>query len=132
AVSEETISALATTEGPIVAVGTTVMRTLESLWQMLETPGCDVGQFPKPVSGNRKRLLELGSVCGTTRLMIAPGYEFGLCDGLITNFHQPRSTLLLLVAAFIGQDWKKVYRHALDNDFRFLSYGDSSLLWRRK
>jgi S-adenosylmethionine:tRNA ribosyltransferase-isomerase len=50
--------------------------------------------------------------------------------GLMTNFHQPQSTLLLLVAAFIGDDWKKVYQHALDNDYRFLSYGDSSLLWR--
>lgn len=66
-----------------------------------------------------------------TSLMIAPGYSFKIAKGLITNFHQPQSTLLLLVSAFIGEDWKKVYRHALDNDYRFLSYGDSSLLWRK-
>lgn len=63
-----------------------------------------------------------------TRIMIRPGYKFRIIDGLITNFHQPRSTLLLLVSALIGEDWKKVYDYALKNDFRFLSYGDSSLL----
>ena len=65
---------------------------------------------------------------GSTRLMIVPGYRFRFLDGLITNFHLPKSTLLLLVAAFTGDDWKKIYRYALDNDFRFLSYGDASLL----
>jgi S-adenosylmethionine:tRNA ribosyltransferase-isomerase len=60
-----------------------------------------------------------------------PGYQFKSADALITNFHQPRSTLLLLVAAFIGKDWIKVYDHALKNNYRFLSYGDSSLLWRK-
>jgi S-adenosylmethionine:tRNA ribosyltransferase-isomerase len=65
-----------------------------------------------------------------TSLIIVPGYHFKIPDGLITNFHQPQSTLLLLVSAFIGEDWKKIYRHALDNNYRFLSYGDSSLLWR--
>jgi S-adenosylmethionine:tRNA ribosyltransferase-isomerase len=63
-------------------------------------------------------------------LLIAPGYKFKFADGLITNFHQPNSTLLLLVAAFIGEDWKRVYDYALENNFRFLSFGDSSLLWR--
>jgi S-adenosylmethionine:tRNA ribosyltransferase-isomerase len=67
---------------------------------------------------------------GYTQLLIAPGYEGQLVSGLITNFHQPRSTLLLLVASLIGDDWQKVYEFALANDFRFLSYGDSSLLWR--
>jgi S-adenosylmethionine:tRNA ribosyltransferase-isomerase len=66
-----------------------------------------------------------------TSLIIAPGYSFLIPDALITNFHQPQSTLLLLVAAFIGDDWKKVYAHALENNYRFLSYGDSSLLWRK-
>jgi S-adenosylmethionine:tRNA ribosyltransferase-isomerase len=65
-----------------------------------------------------------------TALLIIPGYEFKIPAALVTNFHQPGSTLLLLVAAFIGDDWKGVYRHALENNFRFLSYGDSSLLWR--
>jgi S-adenosylmethionine:tRNA ribosyltransferase-isomerase len=66
-----------------------------------------------------------------TSLIIVPGYKFQIPQGLITNFHQPQSTLLLLVGAFIGKDWKNVYEHALKNDYRFLSYGDSSLLWRK-
>jgi len=65
-----------------------------------------------------------------TELMIVPGYTFRMVDKLITNFHQPKSTLLLLVGAFIGQDWRKVYNYALENDFRFLSYGDSNLYIR--
>ena len=65
---------------------------------------------------------------GVTRLMIVPGYAFKIVDWMLTNFHQPRSTLLLLVAAFIGEDWRKAYEYALANDFRLLSYGDSSLL----
>jgi S-adenosylmethionine:tRNA ribosyltransferase-isomerase len=63
-------------------------------------------------------------------LLIVPGYRFKIPSAIMTNFHQPQSTLLLLIAAFIGDDWKKVYQFALENDFRFLSYGDSSLLWR--
>ena len=66
-----------------------------------------------------------------TSLLIAPSYTFRVVDILITNFHQPRSTLLLLVAAFIGKDWKSVYTYALENGFRFLSYGDSCLLFRQ-
>jgi len=65
---------------------------------------------------------------GETSIFIKPGYRFRICKGLITNFHQPASTLILLVAAFIGNDWQKVYNEALQNDYRFLSYGDSSLL----
>jgi S-adenosylmethionine:tRNA ribosyltransferase-isomerase len=65
-----------------------------------------------------------------TQLLIAPGYKVRMARALITNFHQPQSTLLLLVAAFIGPDWRKVYNHALEHGYRFLSYGDSSLLWR--
>ena len=66
----------------------------------------------------------------STKLLIMQGYRFKSAKGLITNFHQPGSTLLALVAAFVGEDWKKIYEHALENDYRFLSYGDSSLLWR--
>jgi len=65
----------------------------------------------------------------TTQLMIVPGYKFKMTDGMVTNFHLPRSSLLMLVAAFIGDDWKKVYDYALNNDFRFLSYGDGSILF---
>ncbi len=67
---------------------------------------------------------------GKTSLLIAPGYQFRYPDILITNFHQPRSTLLLLIAAFIGEDWRKAYQYALDHDFRFLSYGDGCLFFR--
>jgi S-adenosylmethionine:tRNA ribosyltransferase-isomerase len=71
------------------------------------------------------------ALTGSTGLLIAPGYSLKVAEGLITNFHQPNSTLLLLVAAVIGDDWKKVYTHALENGYRFLSYGDSSLLERK-
>jgi len=64
-----------------------------------------------------------------TQIIIAPGYKFRMIHALITNFHQPQSTLLLLVAAITGDDWKKIYGYAMENDFRFLSYGDGSLLW---
>jgi S-adenosylmethionine:tRNA ribosyltransferase-isomerase len=70
----------------------------------------------------------LNAINASTQIMIFPGYEFKMLNALITNFHQPKSTLLLLIAAFIGSDWEKVYDYAMKNDFRFLSYGDSSLL----
>ena len=66
-----------------------------------------------------------------TQIMIKPGYRFRVVEQLITNFHQPKSTLLLLVSAFVGEDWKKIYDYALSHDFRFLSYGDSSILTRK-
>ena len=69
---------------------------------------------------------------GQTQLIIVPGYAYKLVDYLITNFHQPNSTLLLLVAAFIGSDWHKIYDFALRNDYRFLSYGDGSLLKKKQ
>ena len=71
----------------------------------------------------------LQSVSGFTQIMIVPGYRFRICKALINNFHQPQSTLLLLVAALIGKNWEKAYKYALDNDFRFLSYGDSCLFF---
>ena len=70
----------------------------------------------------------VGEIHCRTALLIVPGYRFKIPSALITNFHQPGSTLLLLVAAFVGNDWRKIYQYALDNDFRFLSYGDSSYL----
>ena len=72
-----------------------------------------------------------GRLVTRTQILIAPGYDFKVVRGLVTNFHQPESTLLLLVAAFVGHDWKRVYKYAMENGFRFLSYGDGSLLWRR-
>jgi S-adenosylmethionine:tRNA ribosyltransferase-isomerase len=65
---------------------------------------------------------------GKTGIMLMPGYPYQVIQGLVTNFHQPKSTLMLLVAAFIGDDWRKIYTHALENNYRFLSYGDGSLL----
>jgi S-adenosylmethionine:tRNA ribosyltransferase-isomerase len=67
---------------------------------------------------------------GNTKLLIAPRYNIKMAKALITNFHQPNSTLLLLVAAFVGEDWRNIYAHALENNYRFLSFGDSSILWR--
>lgn len=136
---------------PVIPVGTTSMRSLESLYwigvQLAENPEpekmeFEVGQWDpyERYAGKRipprEALLSVtrymdrhGSAVlhGYTSLMIAPGYEFAFCQGLITNFHQPQSTLLLLVSALIGQEWKKIYGYALKNGFRFLSYGDSCL-----
>ncbi len=137
---------------PIVPVGTTAMRTVESLywfgaeiWQGGDPPQMDIGQWrpygekggPHAAEALRAALGWMekhgkDAITGHTRLLIAPGYHFKLCDALITNFHQPRSTLLLLVGALIGPHWRGVYAHALDHGYRFLSYGDSSLLWGRR
>lgn len=130
-----------------VAVGTTSMRTLESLYwygvKLTENPNCEftVSQedpYQKRVLPSRVEALRaiishmdkhtLDSLTGSTSIFIYPGYEFKICKGLITNFHLPASTLILLVAAFIGNDWRKIYDEALRNNYRFLSYGDSSLL----
>ena len=79
---------------------------------------------------NFLRERKLTFVHATTNIIIVPGYKFRLTNGMITNFHQPRSTLLLLISAWVGKQWKEIYSYALKNDFRFLSYGDSSLLLR--
>lgn len=136
----------------IVAVGTTSARTLESLYwighQLSRQVPLEAGglfrvrqwepyeQLGELRTEDALRLVlehmeqyDLDQIRATTQLMIAPGYRFRIVKGLITNFHQPGSTLLLLVAALIGEDWKKVYAHALANEYRFLSYGDSCLLW---
>ncbi len=151
-------------EEPIVAVGTTSLRTIESLYwlgvKQSEARGLESGENTskmlelfqwevyKPLKENisasnaLRALLDwmdenkLDRLIAKTQILIAPGYEFKIIKGLITNFHQPQSTLLLLVAALVGNDlptgqagWKKVYEYALQNDFRFLSYGDGCLLW---
>ena len=134
---------------PIIPVGTTSLRTLESLYwlgaglvqQPALAPAWHVRQWqpyePQTEIAAATALqtllaqLELtgsDTLHATTQLLIAPGYQFRLISGLITNFHQPESTLLLLVAALIGPDWRRVYDHALAHGYRFLSYGDSSLL----
>lgn len=135
-------------EGPVVAVGTTSVRTLESLYyvgQVLETnPDADeemltVKQwmpYSTPCEISTKKALQnvvdyldrhhAEAYMGSTQLMIAPGFQYRIITGMITNFHQPQSTLLLLVSAFVGVDhWRAIYDYALDHDFRFLSYGDA-------
>ena len=129
-----------------IAIGTTSVRTLESLYWLgvfAEKDKLDIEQWevydfmnkdlPEPeqaiinlISSLEKRGTD--ALEGRTNLMIVPGYKFKLVDILVTNFHLPSSTLLLLVSAFTGPDWKKIYEYALKNDFRFLSYGDSSII----
>ena len=155
AVPRETIAHIQRKLGKIVAVGTTSMRTLESLYWMgaklrnqesgIKNQEIHVEQFEpyEPVSGERlsvsdalQAILDYLDATGqetlhaSTQIMIKPGYEFKIVNQLITNFHQPKSTLLLLVSAFVGGDWKTIYDYALSHDFRFLSYGDSSILTR--
>ncbi len=137
----------------LVAVGTTSMRTIESLYwigrKVYFQPELTQNQliveqwepYDTTELCTTKEALEalltwlerhkLSSILSKTQIIIAPGYTFRIIHGLITNFHQPESTLLLLISALIGEDWKKVYDYALENDFRFLSYGDGSLLWGR-
>lgn len=143
-VSAETLTALRTHTGPIVCVGTTTCRTVESLY-WLGAYRLWQGAFPTEVPPFYWRELEapppltdaldaLGSdpIHSRTRLYILPGYPFALTQGLITNFHQPQSTLIGLVQAFIGEEAiRAVYTYALEHGFRFLSYGDTSLLWRK-
>ncbi|MCD2426014.1 S-adenosylmethionine:tRNA ribosyltransferase-isomerase [Niabella pedocola] len=141
-------------EHPLIAVGTTSLRTLESLYwlgaKLLRDRHCFDNGIPYinqweayeealqqyPAHAVLDALIaylsekQLTSLVAKTQILIAPGYRFKMADALVTNFHQPSSTLLLLVAAFIGSDWRKVYAYALEHDFRFLSYGDGSLLWR--
>ncbi len=133
----------------IISVGTTSMRTLESLYwygvKLIKNPSAPFKieklapyqndpQLPSKQEALEAILRyaknnELDYINGSTEIFIFPGYKFKVCDGLITNFHQPESTLILLVAAFIGDNWKNVYQHALSNHYRFLSFGDSSLLF---
>jgi S-adenosylmethionine:tRNA ribosyltransferase-isomerase len=138
----------------VIAVGTTTTRLLESLYwhgvkmlHGLNSPAImDVGQWDpydlqekseisreEALDAVIRGLKDAGAsvISGKTSLMIAPGYRFRYPDILITNFHQPKSTLLLLIAAFIGKDWRTAYQYALDHDFRFLSYGDSCLFFRK-
>jgi S-adenosylmethionine:tRNA ribosyltransferase-isomerase len=135
----------------IIAVGTTSLRTMESLYwlgvkksgvgsresiQLLQWEAYELAEKNVPVKIALQTLLKwmadykLTRLIAKTQLLIAPGYSFKIVKGLITNFHQPQSTLLLLVAALTGKGWRNIYDYALQNDFRFLSYGDGSLLWR--
>ena len=150
-VHRSTIEKLLKHGGKAIAVGTTSVRTLESLYYVglklmddnsLPEEGLHVNQWEpyadsvknvNPADALRQILdymdrNEITSVHFSTQIIIAPGYDYKIVNTLVTNFHQPQSTLLLLVSAFLHGDWKKVYDYALSHDFRFLSYGDSSLL----
>ncbi|MDO5523300.1 MAG: S-adenosylmethionine:tRNA ribosyltransferase-isomerase [Bacteroidia bacterium] len=152
-VSRETVQALYENEKDLIVVGTTSMRTVESLYyvgkKILQNPQIPqeellVSQWEPYGEENEvspqlalKAIIDyLGrnnseQLITATRIIIVPGYQFHYPQGMITNFHQPQSTLLLLIAAFIGADWKRIYDYALQSGFRFLSYGDSSLLWAK-
>ena len=149
AVPRETIQQIIAKLGHIVAVGTTSMRTLESLYFLgtqlytTATQPLSVAQFEpyeqEHTLSTREALQAIvdyleqtgqDTLHAETQIMIKPGYTFRVVDQLITNFHQPKSTLLLLVSAFVGGDWHTIYDYALSHDFRFLSYGDSSILTR--
>ena len=148
-VTVEFLNKLVRSLGKVIAVGTTSVRTLESLYYIgvscIETGSpCDVDQWTpysreyeysvaealtaliSYMESNNMTSLQIG-----TRIIIVPGYEFKVVNILVTNFHQPQSTLLLLISAFVKGDWKRIYDFALDNEFRFLSYGDSSVLFKR-
>lgn len=148
-VTKETIQKLLAQKGKTVAVGTTSVRTLESLFwygvKLIEGKGEDFfihKLFPyekRETVPTRLESLEAilnqmskngeDTILGSTEIFIFPGYSYRMMEGLITNFHQPGSTLILLIATILGEEWKKVYHEALEKDYRFLSYGDSSLLW---
>lgn len=148
-ISVSMIKRLIANKGKIIPVGTTSVRTLESLpvlgYRIMRSgdphAGATVGQWeayaiPEELNDTEllSKLADYMESNGTdilkasTQIMIMPGFRYRITNGLITNFHQPKSTLLLLVSALIGEDWRRVYDYALENDFRFLSYGDSSVL----
>ena len=150
AVRKETIESLIRHNGEAIAVGTTSVRTLESLYYMgilaMEgkedlhvkqwMPYAEHGEeYAEPAVTEALRALldymevrNMDVLHSSTQIIIAPGYKYKIVKRMITNFHQPQSTLLLLVSAFVDGDWKKIYDYALAHDFRFLSYGDSSIL----
>lgn len=150
-VKKSTIERLLQGQRMVIAVGTTSVRTLESLYYIGVQLGKDPEALPErlevdqwmpyveehnrlPVATALQNVLNymekrhLSSLTTRTQILIAPGYTFKIVKGIITNFHQPKSTLLLLISAFLGEPWQRVYTFALENGFRFLSYGDSSLL----
>ena len=149
-VSKQIVETLLAHRCETIAVGTTSVRTIESLYyigaKLLQNPeNPDSAFFVKQWDPYENAFMitpeaslqailtymqtnELQTFHAATQIMIAPGYKFHFVRKMITNFHQPKSTLLLLVSAFVGDDWRKIYEYALAHDFRFLSYGDSSIL----
>lgn len=148
-VSRELLCRLRDSRQSVVAVGTTSVRTLESLYYvgiscLKQGAPADVDQwapYVRDYAPGREEALDaivkyldengLSELKVGTRIIIVPGFRFRIVDAMVTNFHQPQSTLLLLISAFVGGDWHSIYDYALAHGFRFLSYGDSSLLFRR-
>jgi len=148
-INRDTIEKIILHIDEIIAVGTTSVRTLESLywfgvklinglgielWIEKLSPYQSYDYLPTPKESYQAILSHmdtsgLKTLVGATEIFIVPGYQFKLIKGLITNFHQPGSTLILLIATILGEDWRRVYAEAMDHEYRFLSYGDSSLLW---
>ncbi len=149
------IETLLAHKGPFVPVGTTSLRALESLywsgvWLHEKRPlENETLIIPKEFAYEKReksisikdsleavltyiKVQKLEHWLAETEILIMPGYTLHFCDALVTNFHQPKSTLLVLIAAIIGDDWKNVYEAALDNEYRFLSYGDSSILYKKQ
>ena len=149
------IETLLAHKGPFVPVGTTSLRALESLywsgvWLHEKRPlENETLIIPKEFAYEKReksisikdsleavltyiKVQKLEHWLAETEILIMPGYTLHFCDALVTNFHQPKSTLLVLIAALIGDDWKNVYKAALDNEYRFLSYGDSSILYKKQ
>lgn len=147
-VTRDLLTKLRDRNTPLIAVGTTSVRTLESLYYvgvscMEEGEPRDVAQwapYEREYSYSTREALQaiidwldrngMTQISAGTRIIIVPGFKFRIVDLLVTNFHQPESTLILLVSAFVNGNWRAIYNYALENDFRFLSYGDSSLLER--
>ena len=148
-ISKKVIEQLLNHHGPVVAVGTTTLRSLESLY-WLGAAFMQTGQLPAELTTDYPYENEAVSFQKTavltellaylnrhkteyaafgTQAYLMPGYTFRMVDALVTNFHQPKSTLLVLISAFVGAQWRKIYAEAVENQYRFLSYGDSSLLW---
>ncbi|MGV8137827.1 MAG: S-adenosylmethionine:tRNA ribosyltransferase-isomerase [Mangrovibacterium sp.] len=148
-VSRTLIEKLLKNRERLIAVGTTSIRTLESLYwigiKLLREPSHPLEKlhteqwapYKEASDISKEQALEAilramdkqnsAAISASTQIIIVPGYRFRLIDGMITNFHQPQSTLLLLIAAYLGDEWKRIYKHALDHNYRFLSYGDSNL-----
>jgi S-adenosylmethionine:tRNA ribosyltransferase-isomerase len=149
-VERKFIASLLQNKNHVVAIGTTSVRTLESLYWLGVKAHLGILSYAEPiltqwepyglpqnitVEQSLLALIQLldnnkaSFLSASTGIIIAPGYNFTIVKAMVTNFHQPRSTLLLLIAAFVGDNWRKIYDYALENNFRFLSYGDSSLLF---
>lgn len=154
AVERDTIEKLLDHRGKLIVVGTTSLRTVESLYYIgrklhlhPETSAQELNvkqwepydEVGDAVSARQALQLILNyldrqgldRLIANTQIIIVPGYRFHYADAIITNFHQPQSTLLLLIAAFVGDDWERIYDYAMHHDYRFLSYGDSSILWKK-